>query len=84
MTVVYVDLADYLAIAVEVTGLALDTSLRITDLNVADSALHAAAAGFGDTDFVADAPDRAVGTPVDRSDVAAPCSRSVVRCRAGG
>jgi hypothetical protein len=42
VTVVYVDLADYLAIAVEVTGLALDTILRTTDLNLADSALHAA------------------------------------------
>jgi hypothetical protein len=55
VTVVYVDLDDYLAIAVEVTGLALDTILRTTDLNLADSALHAPAAGFGDPEFVAKA-----------------------------
>ena len=33
------------------TGLDLDTVLKVTDLNLADSALHAPAAGFGDTDF---------------------------------
>ena len=41
MTVDYLDLTDYLAIAAEVTGLDLDTILKVTDLNLADSALHA-------------------------------------------
>lgn len=59
MTVVYLDLADYLAIAVEVTGLDLDTILKVTDLNLADSALHAPAAGFGDTDFYPEFVDKA-------------------------
>ena len=59
MTVEYLDLADYLAIAVEVTGLELATILKVTNLDLADSALHAPAAGFGDTDFYPDFVDKA-------------------------
>ena len=55
----YIDLADYLAIAVEVTGLDTETILKVTNLNLADSALHAPAAGFGDTDFYPDFVDKA-------------------------
>ena len=55
----YLDLADYLAIAVEVTGLDIETILKVTNLNLADSALHAPAAGFGDTDFYPDFVDKA-------------------------
>jgi death-on-curing protein len=47
----YPDLADYLAIAVEVTGLDTDTLAGVPRLNLADSALHAPSAGFGDKDF---------------------------------
>ena len=59
MTVDYLDLTDYLAIATEVTGLDLDTILKVTNLNLADSALHAPAAGFGDTDFYPEFIDKA-------------------------
>lgn len=51
MSVEYLDLADYLAIAVEVTGLDIDTLTQAARLGLADSALHAPAAGFGETDF---------------------------------
>ncbi|MHB1808476.1 MAG: type II toxin-antitoxin system death-on-curing family toxin [Solirubrobacteraceae bacterium] len=51
MSVRYLDLADYLAIAVEVTRLDIDTLSRVASLGLADSALHAPAAGFGETDL---------------------------------
>lgn len=59
MTVEYLDLSDYLAIAAEVTGLDIDTAIKITNLDLADSALHAPSAGFGDTDFYPDFVDKA-------------------------
>lgn len=59
MTVEYLDLADYLAIAGEVTGLDIDTVIKVTNLDLADSALHAPSAGFGDTDFYSDFIDKA-------------------------
>ncbi len=49
MSVTYVDLVDYVAIAAEVTGLDAETVLRVAKLDLADSALHAPAAGFGET-----------------------------------
>jgi death-on-curing protein len=51
VTVEYLDLADYVAISAEVTGLDIDTVMKVADLDLADSALHAPTAGFGDTDF---------------------------------
>ena len=59
MTVEYLDLADYLAIAAEVTGLDVDTLLRVSRLGLAESALHAPAAGFGETEFYPDFVDKA-------------------------
>lgn len=63
MTVRYIDLVDYVAIAAEVTGLDVATVLKIAnlDLDLADSALHAPAAGFGfgDTDLYPDFVDKA-------------------------
>lgn len=58
MTVEYLDLADYIAIAVDVTGLDLQTVMNATNLNLADSALHAPAAGFGEDDFYPDFVDK--------------------------
>jgi death-on-curing protein len=55
----YLGLADYVAIAVEVTGLDTETLIRVADLGLADSALHAPAAGSGDTDFYPDFVDKA-------------------------
>jgi death on curing protein len=49
VSIEYLELIDYLAVAVEVTGLSVETVARVTDLSLADSALHAPAAGFGET-----------------------------------
>lgn len=59
MTVEYLDLTDYLAIAAEVTGLDEETVVRVTNIGLADSALHAPAAGSGDIDFYPDFVDKA-------------------------
>jgi death-on-curing protein len=55
----YLDLADYIAVAQAVTGLDLQTVLNVTNHDLADSALHAPAAGFGDTDFYPELVDKA-------------------------
>jgi death on curing protein len=55
----YLDLADYIAIAAAVTSLDVDTIMKVAELGLADSALHAPAAGFGDTDFYPDFVDKA-------------------------
>lgn len=59
MSVEYVELVDYLAIATEVTGIDPTTLARVTKVNLADSALHAPAAGFGETDLYPDFVDKA-------------------------
>ncbi len=59
MSVEYLELADYLAIAADVTGLDVETLTRVTKLDLADSALHAPAAGFGDTEFYPDFVEKA-------------------------
>jgi death on curing protein len=59
VTIEYLDLADYIAIAAEVTGLDVATLLKVTSLDLADSALHAPSAGFADTDFYPDFIDKA-------------------------
>jgi len=38
-------------VAAEVTGLDIDTVMKVADLGLADPALHAPAAEFGDTEF---------------------------------
>jgi death-on-curing protein len=55
----YLDLVDYLAIAAEVTGLDVGILSRVTQLNLADSALHAPAAGWGDEELYPDFVDKA-------------------------
>ena len=59
MSVLYVDLVDYLAIAAELTGLEVPTLQRVTKIELAESALHAPAAGFGATEFYPDFIDKA-------------------------
>jgi len=59
VSVEYLDLADYVAIAAAVTGLDLQTVMNVTNHDLADSALHAPAAGFGDTDMYPDFVDKA-------------------------
>lgn len=59
MTTRYLDLADFIEVAVAVTGLDEATVLNVTNLSLADSALNAPAAGIGDTDFYPDFIDKA-------------------------
>lgn len=60
MSARYVELADYLAIAAEITGLDTPTLIRVTKVDLAESAPHAPAAGFGETEFYTDFIDKAV------------------------
>jgi death-on-curing protein len=55
----YVELTDYLAIAAEITGLDTNTLIQATKIDLAESALHAPAAGFGETEFYPDFIDKA-------------------------
>jgi death-on-curing protein len=59
VSVEYLDLADYLAIAEAITGFDDVTLMKVANLDLADSALHAPSAGFGDTDFYPDFVDKA-------------------------
>ena len=59
MSVRYVELADYLAISAEITGFDTPTLIRVTKVDLAESALHAPAAGFGETEFYPDFIDKA-------------------------
>jgi death on curing protein len=55
----YLELADYLAIAAEITGLDEKTITKVAKLDLADSALHAPAAGFGENEFYPDFIEKA-------------------------
>lgn len=59
MTVHYLDLTDYLAIAAEITALDADDLTRITNLDLAGSALHAPSAGWAGEDFYPAFTDKA-------------------------
>lgn len=59
MKVHYLNLTDYRAIAAEVTGLDPDTLSRVTNLDLADSALYAPRAGWAGEDFSSDFIDKA-------------------------
>lgn len=59
MTIRYIDLADFVEVAMAVTGLDESTILNVTNLTLADSALNAPAAGVGDTDFYPEFVDKA-------------------------
>ncbi len=59
MNVEYPDLADYLAIAADLTGVDLDTLWTATKLDLADSALHAPSASFGGEEFYPEFCDKA-------------------------
>ena len=54
MKVRYLDLADFVEIAAEVTGLDLATVVAMANLDLADSALQAPSAGFGEDDLYPD------------------------------
>lgn len=55
----YLDLAEYLWLAEQVTGVDAATLSKASRVDLADSALHAPAAGFGDEDFYPDIYDKA-------------------------
>ena len=59
MTSWYPDIADYLAIAAEVTGLEAKVLTVTSTVNLADSALHAPSASFGGEEFYPDFCDKA-------------------------
>lgn len=59
MSVEYPDLTDYLAVAGAVTRLDDPTLLAATKLDLADSALHAPSAGFGEQDLYPELVDKA-------------------------
>jgi death-on-curing protein len=50
----YIALADYLVIAAHATGVEVDELLRNAKIDLADSALHAPAAGYAETEFYPD------------------------------
>lgn len=55
----YLDLAEYFWLAEQVTGIDATTLANTSRSDLADSALHAPAAGFGDDDFYPDLIDKA-------------------------
>ena len=55
----YLDLAEYFWLAEQVTGVDAATLAKVSRTDLADSALHAPAAGFGDEDFYPDIYDKA-------------------------
>jgi death-on-curing protein len=54
VTIHQVDVVDYVAIAAEITGMSIETIARLPNLSLAESALHAPAAGFGEHEFYPD------------------------------
>lgn len=55
----YLSLAEYLWLAEAVTGVSASVLSKAARIDLADSALHAPAAGFGDDDFYPDLIDKA-------------------------
>lgn len=55
----YINLAEYLWLAEQVTGVSATTLSKSGRIDLADSALHAPMAGFGDEDFYPSLADKA-------------------------
>lgn len=55
----YLSLAEFWFLAEKVTGIDARTLIKASRVDLADSALHAPQAGFGDTDFYPDVFDKA-------------------------
>jgi death on curing protein len=55
----YLDLAEFFWLAEQVTGLDTTTLVKASRVELADSALHAPQAGYGDDDFYPDIYDKA-------------------------
>jgi death-on-curing protein len=54
----YLSLAEYFWLAEEVTGTTAEVLVKVSRTDLADSALHAPQAGFGDEDFYPDLVDK--------------------------
>jgi death-on-curing protein len=54
----YLDLAEYLWLSEQVTGVSAEVLAKSGRIDLADSALHAPMAGFGDEDFYPDIADK--------------------------
>jgi death on curing protein len=59
VTIRRIDLVHYIAIAAEVTGMNVATIVRLPNLTLAESALHAPFAGFGEHEFYPEFVDKA-------------------------
>jgi death-on-curing protein len=59
VTIHEVDLVDYIAIVAEITGMDAATIAGLPNLSLADSALHAPFAGFGEHEFYPEFVDKA-------------------------
>jgi death-on-curing protein len=59
VTIQYPDLVDYLAIAAEITGLDVSVLATSAKVELADSALHAPQAGFGEKELYPEFCDKA-------------------------
>lgn len=55
----YITLAEYFWLAEQVTGVEASVLIKASRVDMADSALHAPQAGFGDDDFYPDPIDKA-------------------------
>jgi death-on-curing protein len=55
----FISLAEYFWLAEQVTGMEAAILISVSRVELADSALHAPQAGFGDTDFYPDPFDKA-------------------------
>lgn len=55
----YISLAEFWYLAEYVTGIDAATLVKVSRVDLADSAMHAPQAGFGDTDFYPDVYDKA-------------------------
>ncbi len=71
-------LAEFWYLAEHVTGISAATLIKASRVELADSALHAPRAGFGDTDFYPDVYDKAAGhhQPEQLGKSALPTSRA--------
>jgi death on curing protein len=61
----YISLAEFWNLAEHVTGIEAATLIKASRVDLADSALHAPQAGFGDTDFYPDVIDKDVDDSVE-------------------
>ena len=72
----YLSLAEFWYLAEHVTGINAATLIKASRVELADSALHAPQAGFGDTDFYPDLYDKAAVRVGSRGTIRCPTATS--------